>query len=394
MRIDIKHTFKCLPLAPSQWPLTGFSFIGAFFIQTQMLFGASASCLHFEKVARLLRWIIQNEHPPALITNYLDDFWLTQKLKDELAQLANIFTWIIEQEIGHNKTLGPAMMLDFVGLTADLINLRVLLPEDKRQKSLNIIDKLLSAHTEGKFIKVKDLERCTGILNYACQAIPIGRPWLQSCCALQWATSDHTSDHTVSDHVMDLKMFKSFLEQEQDDHFVKSMPFLDCLSKIHSALEIKADASGNSQLGFGCFLPHTGQWFGKSWADTTWFRAQSSLEAHHIIYQLELFAITIAFKIFVPSLQGRVIILGSDNLAVVNSINKMSSHLEAPMELFRELTLTCMSLQIPAKAVHIPGIHNRDSDLISRGRLSDFLKENPKSHDQMKELTSNLWPLS
>ena len=115
-----------------------------------------------------------------------------------------------------------------------------------------------------------------------------------------------------------------------------------------------------------------------------------------IIYQLELFAITIAFKVFGPgrpSLQGRVIILRSDNLAVVNSINKMSSHLEAPMDLLWELTLTCMSLQILAKAVHIPGIH-KESDLISRGRLSDFLKENPKSHGQMKELTSNLWPPS
>ena len=392
MRIDIKHTFKCLP---SQWHLTGFSFRGAFFIQTQAPFGASASCLHFEKVARLLRWIIQNEHPPAFITNYLDDFWLTQKSKGELAQLANIFTQIIEQEIGfpisHNKTLGPAMVLDFVGLTADLINLRVSLPEDKRQKSLNIIDKLLSAHAKGKFVKVKYLERCTGILNYACQAIPVGCPWLQSCYALQWATNNHTSNRTVSDHVMkDLKMFKCFLEK-QDDHFVKSVPFLDCLGKIHSALEIKADASGNSQLGFGCNLPHTNQWFGKSWANTTWFTPQSGLEAHRIIYQLELFAITIAFKIFSPSLQGRVIILQSDNLAVVNSINKMSSHLEAPMELLRELTLTCMSLQILAKAVHIPGIHNRESDLISRGRLSDFLKENPKSHNQMKELTSNFW---
>ena len=115
MRIDIKHAFKCLPLAPSQWHLTDFSFQGAFFIQTQTPFGASASCLHFEKVARLLCWIIQNEYPPALITNYLDDFWLTQKTKEKLTELANFFIRIVECEIGfpisHNKTLGPAMKM-------------------------------------------------------------------------------------------------------------------------------------------------------------------------------------------------------------------------------------------------------------------------------------------
>ena len=180
MCIDIKHAFKCLPLAPSQWHLTGFRFRWAFFIQTQTPFSASASCFHFEKVARLLKWIIQNKHRSALITNYLDDFWLTQKTKEQLTCLASVFTQIIEQKIGfpisHNKTLGLAMVLNFVELTADLVNLLILLPEEKRLKSLDIITKLLSVHKKGKFVKVKDLERCTRMLNYACQAIPVGRP--------------------------------------------------------------------------------------------------------------------------------------------------------------------------------------------------------------------------
>ena len=162
MRIDIKYAFKCLPLAPSQWHLTGFSFQGAFFIQMQTPFGASTSCLHFEKVARLLCWIIQNEYPPALITNYLDDFWLTQKTKKQLTKLADILINIVESQIGfpisHNKTLGPAMILDFVGLTADLTHLRIALLADKITKSLAIIDKLLAAHKTRKFVKIKDLE--------------------------------------------------------------------------------------------------------------------------------------------------------------------------------------------------------------------------------------------
>ena len=349
MRIDIKHAFKCLPLHPLQWQYTGFKFQGAYFIQTRTPFGASASCLNFEKVARLLRWIIQKQYPKAFITNYLDDFWLTQKTKTELQNLAALFTRIIEVEISfpisHNKTLGPARVLEFIGLTADIMNLRILLPEDKRQKAIRIINKLISAHGNRSFVKIKDLERCTGILNYACQAIPIGRPWLQSCYALQWVAGDHTTDHTISDLVSkDLDMFKSFLEHS--DYFVKSIPFLDRLGRVNSALEIKADVAGNSELGFGCFLPHTGEWFGKSWKETTWF--QGDLQANHMIYQLELFAITLAFKVFAPTLRGRVVILRSDNVAVVNSINKMSSHIESGMERLRDLTLTCMSLQVLA----------------------------------------------
>ena len=220
MRIDIKHAFKCLPLAPSQWHLMGFSFKGAYFIQTQTPFHALASCLHFEKVTRLLRWIIQNEYPAACITNYLDNFWLTQKTKAQLTKLVGFFVHIVEHEIGfptsYNKTLGPAQVLDFVGLTADLINLRVSLPRDKVIKSLNIINTLLTAHSNGQYVSIKDLEKCMGILNYSCQAIPIGRPWLQSCYALQWAVNDNISDRTVLDKVAkDLLMFKSFFRKHR-----------------------------------------------------------------------------------------------------------------------------------------------------------------------------------
>ena len=147
------------------------------------------------------------------------------------------------------------MELNFVRLTADLVNLRILLPEDKRLKSVNMIAKLLSAHKKHTFVSIKDLEKCTGMLNYACQAIPIGHPWLQSTFALQWVKGDHTTAGTISDLVMkDLTMFQSFLSH--DDYFVKSVPFLDRLGKLHRALEIKANAAGNPNFCFGCFLPH------------------------------------------------------------------------------------------------------------------------------------------
>ena len=187
-------------------------------------------------------------------------------------------------------------------------------------------------------------------------------------------------------------MFKSFLEGK--DYFVKSVPFLDRLGKIYSPLEIKADAAGNPLLGLSCFLPHTGEWFGKLWFETDWFHKSAGLEAHRVIYQLELFTITLAFKVFGSDIQGQVVILRSDNIAVVNSINKMISHLKSAMDLLRELTLTCLSLQILAKVVHIPGFHNRESDLISRDKSCQFLKENPRSRNRMKEVTTKLWPPS
>ena len=278
MRIDIKHAFKLLPLAVSQWRLTGFKFKGAYFIQTQTPFGAVASCLHFEWVARLILWVIRHEVPQAFLCSYLDDFWLTQKELKDLQNLANHFYRIVESEMGfpisHNKTLGPATKLDFVGLTADLVNLRISFPEQKRLKALKYIEVLLQAYENNDFVKVKDIERCTGMLNYACQAIPVGRPWLQSGYALQWAGGDNKTWRTVSPLVANnLRMFKQFLNSM--NNFFTSVPFLDRLGIRRNCMEVMADASGNKNLGFGCYLPHTGEWFGGWWSETNWFLPQS-----------------------------------------------------------------------------------------------------------------------
>ena len=152
--------------------------------------------------------------------------------------------------------------------------------------------------------------------------------------------------------------------------------------------------AGNPNLGFGCFLPHTGQWFGQKWTDTDWFTNNLEIKANKVIYQLELFAITLAFKVFGPSLTGRVVILRSDNSAIVNSISKMSSLLESAMELLQELTLTCMSLQILVKAVLIPGISNTESDWISRDKINEFLKANPESQGWRIDIHTKRWPTS
>ena len=271
------------------------------------------------RVARLLVWVIK-KMPWALLCSYLDDFWLTQKTLPNLNNLASEFIRIIETEIGfpisHNKTLGPATKLNFVGLTADLEQLCITLPDDKRLKAINLINTVLQAHNNNTFVSVKDLERVTGMLNYACQAIPIGHPWLQSTYSLQWVRGDNKTDRTVSDLVADdLKMFRRFLTTHS--LFLKSVPFLDRLGVHKQAIQILANASGNPTLGFGCYLPLTEQWCGTSWTETNWFQPQSEgglgLHAHKIIYLLELFAITLAFKQFAPHLTARVVILRSDN---------------------------------------------------------------------------------
>ena len=194
-------------------------------------------------------------------------------------------------------------------------------------------------------------------------------------------------------------MFKTFLLSKEG--FVTTVPFLDRLGIHRGAFEIMADASGNSKLGFGCYCPSTREWFGGSWSDTNWFKPldQGCLgyEASTMISELELFAITLAFKVFGPRLSGRVIILRSDNDAVCKAIHHMTSHSECAMELLRDLTITCMSLQILVMPLHIRGQDNIMSDRISRieaNKIDAFLQDNPSFHKHNITITSGLWPPS
>ena len=66
-----------------------------------------------------------------------------------------------------------------------------------------------------------------------------------------------------------------------------------------------------------------------------------------------MFAITTALKVFGPHLTGCKVTLKTDNRRTRDAINKQSTHLECCMDLIRELTLTCMSLQIVVEAEHI-----------------------------------------
>lgn len=334
-----------------------------------------------------------------MLTHYLDDWWLTQKLLKDLKKFARVFLYIVEEDIGfpisHNKTVGPAQQLDFVGLRADLVRLTITLPQEKITKCMAWINKLIKAYNMHSFVTVKDLERCAGTLNFACQALPVGRPFLHSIYTLQWVR-DHKTDRTVSQLVkQDLEMFKTFFTD--NNYFTSSVPFLRRLGLQSSALEIMADAAGNPNLGFGCYASN-GEWCAYSWKDTNWFQPESAtgttLKARDVIFQLELFAIISAFRLFGKHTPGMVVLLRSDNMSTVHAINSMTSDLEAPMQLLRQLALTCMSFQILVKATHIRGKDNRESDKLSRAKIQEFLQDHPDSIQKRRYLPTSQWPPS
>ena len=139
------------------------------------------------KISSLLQWIVSNETGCYWISHFLDDFPLLECMCMSLREFMDAFYFIMQDicmPVVKCITLGLAQILEYLGLILNFILQTIQIPEKKRVKCLALIDNLLSA--KGKKVMVKMIQQTAGSLNFICQAIPAGRPFLQSPYRLTW----------------------------------------------------------------------------------------------------------------------------------------------------------------------------------------------------------------
>ena len=337
----------------------GFTFNGKYYINSTLPFGASSSCLIFEKVACIFQWIVINETKNTNISHYLDDFPLFADSQANLTIFMNQFYDImarIGMPVVKEKMLGPTQLLEYLGLLIDMLNQCVGIPEKKRLSCLAAVQSLLDYKLNRVTITIREIQQVAGKLNFICQALPVDKPFLHDLYALTRGTPSKPAKQghhrwITTSVFSDMLMFKQFL-QETAHLSVKTVPFLIKLDIDNDQLELYSDSAGAADKGFGCrFGVHWAQGF---WRDTALFDNNYTPS----IALLELYAIVIALEIWTSSLSGKTITLKSDNAAAVALINHKCSDIPAGMNLLRHLTKTCLHFQIFVKAKFLPSTAN------------------------------------
>ena len=391
--IDIKHAFQNLPIHYDDLHTLGFTWCGLHYINSSLPFGMASSCAIFEKVATALQWVVSHVMGSHLILHYLDDFPLLAPSKPQLIDFMNQFYTImghIGMPLASDKTLGPTQCLPYLGLELDFHCQVLLIPEEKQSKCSSLIEEVLLTYQSKKKTTVKKIQKVAGSLNFICQALPAGKPFLHSLYTLTKSSgcSIRKSGHhrcINKQTYLDLQMFHSFLASNV--HLsIKSVPFLSCLAIDNDHIELLADATGAPDKGFGCAF--WDQWVHGIWQHTNLFTPTFKPN----IALLELYAITVMLEIWANQLAGKTITLHSDNLATVCILNKKKANIPTAMSLLRHLTITCLQFQIMVKAKHIPGVNNVKADLISRGRICKFLHQFPMPKRAPTPLPLSLWP--
>lgn len=353
-KMDIKDGFRNIPIHPRDYHLLGFRWEDKFYFDKCLPMGASSSCQIFEKLSTALHWIMINRYNASGMSHYIDDFFFigppnSQKcLQDVLAfeQLCNTIGIPIKQ----SKTVLPTTKLTIYGIEVDSVSMKSCLPQDK----LEHLRSVLAATSRRKKVTLRDLQSLIGLLNFACIVVVPGRAFLRRLIDLTCNIVNPNYYITLgSEGKKDIEAWQLFINK-----FNGKSVFLQDQWVSACKLNMYSDASGS--IGYAAVLGS--QWFAEKWL--------KQHQEYHITIK-ELFPIVLALEIWGKKLKDHKILFFSDNMAVVEIINKQSSKDKIIMRLVRRLVIAALTHNILFKAKHIAGKSNCIADHLSRFKFQE-----------------------
>jgi hypothetical protein len=372
-KTDIEDAFRIIPIHPSDYYLLGFTWEGKFYYDKCLPMGASSSCKIFETFSTALQWVMENVYHVSGMSHILDDFFFvgppdSVSCRNDLASFLFLCK-SIGVPIKMEKTQAPTTSIVIYGIEVDSTKMECRLPLDKITK----ISDQLNSFKRRKKVTLRELQSLIGLLNFACSVVVPGRTFLRRLINLTCGITNPKFYIRLNKAARaDLDTWALFISQ-----FNGKSVFLDNVWVTSDHLCLYTDASG--VLGFAAVLGS--QWFACKWP--------LELEEHHICVK-ELFPIILALEVWSSHFQNRKVLFLSDNMAVVEAINKKSCRDTPLMRLLRRLVLVSLRFNVHFRAKHIPGKLNITADRLSRFKLQEAFQETPHLHRQQTDIPVDL----
>ena len=359
-KFDIQDAFKNLPIAPSLWHLHGLQWNNHIYFYTRLVFGSRSSPKLFTMLSEAVHYIATNNYNIQYLLYLLDDF-LTIDESAIMAKRSKAIMSMVFNRLGiplsHHKTAGPAMEIEYLGITLDSVHMEARLPPIKL---LRLRD-LLEAYKSKDQCTKRELLSLLGHLCYAARVMPVGRAFVARL--LDTAKSTHKLWDTVvinDDCRADMDMWLSITQRWNGISM-----FLDHQYTDLQAIRVFTDAS---RTGFGGYNENTGQWFSGTWNDhlPDINCDQSSMAL------LELYPLVLSAHLWGSEWFRKRIMFQCDNKATVYIINKKRSACPLIMKLMRKFTIDAAIRNFDYKATWLSTKANILSDAFSRGNISLF----------------------
>ena len=370
VKANIQEAYRTVPVHPEDQHLLGVEWNGAVFIDKVLPFGLRSAPKIFSAVADALLWILTKKGITKGL-HYLDDFVLVAGSREEALRQKQAMLSTFENlqvPIEQSKLEGPDTCLTFLGIEIDTDQLQLRLPH----KKLVDLKALLVAYMGHISIPKKEVERLTGLLQFACKVVRPGRPFLRRLYALQEVGSHPR--HLVQLNKparADIIWWHLFVERWND------ISLLWDLGLAKNDLKVYSDASGS----WGCAAFQHPHWFQLGWNPRL---CQLSIAVK------ELIPVVLAAALFGHQWAGKVVQFVVDNKAVVDVLNATFCSDTHMMHLIRLLVFFAAKYNFWFTAAHIPGKNNVIADALSRNNLSLFRSQAPEADYHPAQLSAAL----
>ena len=271
-KLDVKSAYRLIPVHPSDRPLLGIEWAGAWFVDATLPFGLRSAPKIFNAVADALEWILRRQGV-RYVDHYLDDFILYGPPNSDICTTQLRVTINMCRRLGvplaTEKLEGPTDRLTFLGIEVDTKAGILRLPRDKLART----KVALRAWETRKCCTKRELESLIGTLQHACKVIRPGRAFLRRMIDLaKVPRRSHHFTRLNNEFRADLRWWHIFIEHWNG---IAIIPVPTAVNVV-----VTSDASGLWGCGAWCQL----QWFQYQWPEAC---------AQHISFK-ELFALLVA----------------------------------------------------------------------------------------------------
>ena len=302
-KTDFSSAFRILPVLVKQRKLLCLMALHPvthekkYFIDLCLPFGSSRSCTLFQAFSDAVKHIAQFKLAkiwiliPFEIDNYLDDFlFITVCITacNGMVREFVIMCEFISCPIAPEKTEFADELMVFLGVLMDGRNKLLVIPEDKRTKTLN----LLNYTIDKRKVQIRFIQQLTGMLNFLHKAVVPGHAFTRGM--YEYLKFSDKDDKPLKQHhhvwlnaqfVADCRTWTFILDRTRSMNLCR--PFVDFSSKSSKAkvLDIYSDASRSSSLGMGVVFLEENSWIGQQWDSNFIIEQEPSIEF------LELYAL-------------------------------------------------------------------------------------------------------
>ena len=373
-KIDIKHAYRLLPVRPEDWPLLVYFWDGHYCVDLKLPFGGRSSASIFTDFADLVCWIINNKYDLVVI-HYSDDYLLISPAILELAIKQKETTLAIFRylniPVAEDKLIGPSTSLPYLGIEIDTVAMRLAVPKDKLEATLELLPKWQGRRTATK----QQLLSLIGKLHHISLVVRPGRLFLRRLIDLSCTVKE--LNHHINLNIearKDIQWWSDWLPTWSSSSFIPQSK-----SILSSDLCLFTDASG---VGLGAI-------YKTNWIQARWSNKYAGMS---VDFQ-ELFAILAATYTWGHQWAGQRIVFLTDNLPITQIWEKGSSPVPDIMTLVRQLFLLAVNNQFSVAFKHIPGSKNPIADAISRFQERRFRALMPDAAAEQTPIPSGIWSL-